>query len=128
MIKDFFTFLFYVITILPLCWELTNLSNLKKRFDLHNLLRSYTKDSQMSKELKSVSALMVGYIVWIFVGLFSSINWAVFLIMIFMSFIPKKTIWFLAIDSFITSVLLLFVILNQYHLKIDVFELIKNLF
>jgi hypothetical protein len=71
---------------------------------------------------------MVGYIVWIFVGLFSSINWAVFLIMIFMSFIPKKTIWFLAIDSFITSVLLLFVILNQYHLKIDVFELIKNLF
>lgn len=119
--------IFYFLTIAPLLWEFINITNFKKTHLFAKSikeLKGKTFDDYSSNQ-KNFSFLMLGYILWTLIGLFSS-QWIVFLTLLILGFIPKKWIAIRFIDSLISFSLLLFLILNVYHFKIDIFKLVLN--
>lgn len=122
--KSFAVFVFYFISIAPICWELTTLMNVRRRFASKNSMK-LKQYKEYNKDEKNLGFLFVGYLIWTFFGLFSS-QWIIFAFILLLSTIPKKWIWFFTIDAFVSVILLFFLIINQYHLHINVLELIKS--
>jgi hypothetical protein len=69
---------------------------------------------------------MLLYFIWSFVGIFTS-QWVLFLLLILLGFIPLKRFkaW-MKIDAAISIAILMLIILNKYHLHIDVLASIKS--
>jgi hypothetical protein len=66
------------------------------------------------------------YYLWIFAGLLSS-QWVLFFVMLVLGLIPKgKWLFVRYVDSIISIALLIFIMLNKYHLHIDLFHIIKT--
>lgn len=84
-------------------------------------------------DLKQISTLFVVFTMfnWVYlllclVGLMSS-QWICFAALVLMSFVPKHKIWWRYTDSVLSIAILVFIILNKYHLHIKLTELlIKN--
>lgn len=125
--------LFYFIAIIPIIWEIFVFVNPKKVATFISILREKSKYNLTEKNYtnteKAFSILNLGYMVWTIAGLFSS-QWVLFIFLTILGIMPKKhyiTIW---IDSLISLGLLIFIILNVYHLHIDVYawmlDLLKN--
>lgn len=107
-------------TIFPLLWELIAIGNIQR---VHNFSKGSKalkgkKFDEYSSKQKNVSVLMLLYILWAFIGLFSS-QWLTFSVLLLISLIPKKFMAIRWIDSVLSFALLLFIILNAYHFKID---------
>ena len=79
-----------------------------------------------TKNQKNLTWCLGLYIIWVFAGLFTS-QWILFLAIIGLSFIPKNNIIVRWVDAFLSCFVLLFIILNVYHFKIDLLSLIKPL-
>lgn len=84
------------------------------------------KYDAMSSTQKSFMFLALGYIVWSLVGIFSS-QWLIFLLLFAIGRIPKKWVWLRWLDSFISLLGIVFLILNAYHFHLDLFGLLKSL-
>lgn len=119
--------IFYFLTILPLLWEFINITNVKETHRFTKTIKQLKGKpfDDYSSNQKNYSFLVLGYIFWTLIGLFSS-QWIVFLTLLVLAFIPKKWIAIRFIDSLISFWLLLFVILNVYHFKIDTFQFVLN--
>ena len=65
------------------------------------------------------------YTTWGLIGLLSS-QWFLIGIIIVLGFIPKKWNWFVVLDSIITTILLVFIILNAFHFHINTFRVFMN--
>lgn len=118
---------FYFLTIFPILWEVMNLVSINKthQFVLGLKAMKGKKYDEYLSSQKSFSICMIGYIIWNFIGFFS-FQWTVFLGLFLFGLIPKKYIWFRWIDSFISLSVLIFIVLNAYHFKIDVWELLRS--
>lgn len=118
---------FYFLTIFPILWEVMNLVSINKTHQFALGLKAIEdkKYYEYSSSQKSFTICMTGYIIWDFIGFFS-FQWTVFLGLFLFGLIPKKYIWFRWIDSFISLVFLIFIVLNAYHFKIDVWELLRS--
>lgn len=118
---------FYFLTIFPILWEVMNLVSINKthQFALGLKAMKGKKYDEYSSSQKSFSICMIGYIIWNFIGFFS-FQWTVFLALFLFGLIPKKYIWFRWIDSLISLAVLIFIVLNAYHFKIDVWELLRS--
>lgn len=125
MIHDFFKFIFYFIGILPLIWE-TDV--VMKPLKVHNYIKVMMpiEYKNRTKNQKNLTWCLGLYIIWVFAGLFTS-QWILFLVIIGLSCIPKNNIIIRWLDAFISALILLFIILNVYHFKIDLLSLIKPL-
>lgn len=89
------THLFYIMIIAPLLWEIMAVKNPKRVRDFVKRLNN-KKSDELTKRDTTVSVLMFLYIVWVFVGLFTS-QWILFGAIILLSTIPKKRIFVRAI-------------------------------
>ena len=116
--------IFYFLTILPIIWEIANLTNTKRVHDFAFNLRKMKgkKITEYTQKQKEIVFWMLGYIIWNFIGLFT-FQWPVFLVFFLIGLIPKRVMWFRWIDSFISLIILLFIVLNAYHFKIDIWNL-----
>lgn len=119
--------IFYFITIFPLLWEFINITNINRTHLFFKTFRKMKgkKFDDYSPTQKKISILMMFYIIWVIIGLFSS-QWIVFVSILIISIIPKKYIIIRWIDSLVSALLLLFIILNVYHFKIDLFVYLKS--
>ena len=121
--------LFYVWAIFALLLELQLMTKPKKFMDFKAKMKGVKFDN-LSDQQKAFGVLTLLYVFWVFVGLLSS-QWALFLIYIVIG-IPfslfKKSMIIKSIDGFISSCLLVFIIVNAFHLHINVYEFIINLF
>ncbi len=119
--------IYYFMAIFPILWELYTLQNILK---VHNFSKKFKKDAKDKKfdewtdSQKALSIFMIGYLVWAFIGLFSS-QWILFLFIFVISFIPKVNITIRWIDSFISVLVFLFILLNTYHFHIDIIKLLN---
>jgi len=104
-----------------------NISSPKKVHEALKRLKAIKKYDDYSSKQKALSSMMLGYIAWTLIGLMS-FQWPIFAIILLMSFIPKPHYTLRWLDSFITFLLLAFIILNAYQLKIDTYHLILNYF
>ncbi len=73
-----------------------------------------------------VVPLMLFYSIWGIAGLFTS-QWPLFLLLILLSLLPiKNTARGIKIDAALTLVVLVAIVLNKTHFKVDLWELIKS--
>lgn len=82
--------------------------------------KSFNDQSKTGKAFGWFNALYAG---WIFVGLFSS-QWVLFVIVFFLGVVPKRNTFFVFIDSFLTLPVLIFIIINAFHLHLDLLQII----
>lgn len=124
----FLKFLFYSWGLLAILFEIMVMKSPKK---YNNYIQSIVKIKKSDKPSGTQIALillMCGYMAWGLIGLFSS-QWVLFAALIILSWIPKLKFWILCwIDSVLTLPLLIFILLNAFHLHIDVWKLISTYF
>lgn len=122
------TYLFYFPAFIAILWELMYGVLSPKR--THSFVKSFKgkKFDDLTSSQKSVSVCMIFYMIWVLVGLMSS-QWVIFIALLLVSIlIPKKILIIRWIDSLISLALLIFLILNKFHLHIDLWKLIKEKF
>ena len=126
--------IFYFFGLIALLYEILVIFNTAKILDY-----SETVIKDKSKNMTGTQAFFILclflYIIWAFVGLLS-FNWILFLALILLSvigtIITKITknrivkIIYRKFDGILSACILLFIILNKYHLHINLYELIKN--
>lgn len=128
-----FKFIFYFFGIAALLYEYWSIAN----FDKLDRFRGKIKESKKNGGKVNLSGpeitfafLQLLYFAWVLVGLFSS-QWVIFLLIFCLSFVNSwfrgSRIWN-SVDSILTIILILFAILNTYHLQIDLFSEILDLF
>lgn len=114
----FWQYLFYIWAFLAILFEVCKLS--PKGWREYMSQMKYLKDKK--KDYSTTEAvfilLQVLYFLWIFVGFFSS-QWILFGSIFLLSFIPKKIYIINFIDSVLTIGILLFMIVNKFHLHLD---------
>ena len=120
--------IYYFLTIFPILWETISLTDNKRVYEF--VKSYYTRHKQnpippLTSNQKTYATLSLGYILWAYIGLFGS-QWIVFIILISLSYMPKKYKVIRYIDALLSILLLIFMILNVYHFKIDLWEWIKN--
>ena len=118
--------IFYVLLLIPIMYELIVLYNTKKiHAKVKKMKGSNRKWDQMTDNEKLLSVTTLMYLLITFFGLFT-FQWYLFLFLILTTLIPKKSsITFRFIDSLIGMLILIFAIVNKYHLRIDLIDLIK---
>lgn len=78
--------------------------------------------STMPNEVKFIVILDVMYLLWTFGGLFT-FQWPVFLFLLLLGLIPKRKLSLRRADALISLLVLIFIVINAYHLKIDISQL-----
>lgn len=120
------TTLFYFLAIFPLLYEMIVVADTKK---VHNFIMNMKdkKVSEMTDKQKNFSILQFLYFAWTIIGLFT-INWPVFSLIFFLALIPQKIIFVRMLDGFLTFIVLLFILINYFHLNINTSEYFLSLF
>lgn len=116
---------FYLFAVLPILFEGYCLSHVKKVSDFITQMKA-TERKSWNETQKAYSFYSSSYLLWAFVGCMTANNWPIFIFLILAGFIPKKDPIIRWIDSFISLILILFAIINTFHLHIDIFHWIIN--
>lgn len=125
--------IFYLLSILPILFEISNVLHTRRYYSFSTAFKAKLKSNadwdweDLNKTEQAFSALTIGYILWLFVGMFTS-QWLIFLFIFLISYIPKKHIIVYFIDSLVSAIALLFIVLNAYHFKIDMWQLLLDQF
>lgn len=122
--------IYYFIGIIPIIWELLSIMELHKvhTFCMEYKMLSKRKDKfVMSSTQNAFTFFMMCYVIWAIAGLFSS-QWPLFLMLLLISFIPKKFIFMRLLDACLSLGLLLFIIINRFHFHIDTWSYFKTYF
>lgn len=120
--------IFYFLAIFAIMWEMVSVFNTR-------IVHDFCKRAKSLKEVdfdnwsyseKVFPLFMLGYATWVIIGLFSS-QWFVFLLLLAFSCLPKKYIAIRFVDALISLLLLFFIVLNAYHFKIDIIDIVSYL-
>lgn len=117
--------IFYLMTIAPLMFEFYTICDVYKVHSFMKTMRN-TKSDELNSTQKSLQIYCLVYFIWTFIGLIT-FQWIVFIFLLLTSIIPKKYVIIRFIDSIISAFILLFIIINAYHLKIDVLKYLLDL-
>ena len=112
--------------VLPILWELSNLYDPSKKLkvmDDWKALKESNGATTMPNDVKFIVILDLVYLLWTFGGLFT-FQWPVFLFILLLGVIPKRNLALRRADALISLLVLIFIVINAYHLKIDIFQLI----
>lgn len=111
--------LFYFWIIFAIAYESIVMLNSSKFASFKRQIKSKLEAKEnLSVRMNTFLTLNFFYAIWVFIGLFSS-QWIVFLLILLISQIPKRYAVLYFIDAIITLAALLFILLNAYHLHID---------
>jgi hypothetical protein len=118
--------LFYILAIFPLIYEFIIILNIKKSHHfINNVLEKGV--SEMNEKEKNFTILNFLYFIWNMIGMLSS-SWLMFSLMFILALIPQKNIYIRFLDSFLTSLILIFVLINYFHLNINISEYFLSFF
>lgn len=117
---------FYLLVSFFLAFEILSLFAVKKIHASVNKYRDLSNVQDMSATFATYYVVNVLYFLTCVIGLISS-QWACFLLILALCFIPKRYLTWRIIDGVISILILLFVILNKYHFHIDFDLLTINL-
>lgn len=120
------TTLFYFLAIFLLLYEMLVVADTKK---IHNFIMNIKDEqvSDMTDKQKNFIIFQFLYFVWTIIGLFT-INWPVFSLIFFLALIPQKIIFVRMLHGFLTFMILLFILINYFHLNINTSEYFLSLF
>lgn len=124
------THLFYILGVFLILAELLVLNDQKKVYHRLTVARRLKKAKiDFSLERYGIfyalfSVLGLYYFTYCLVGLMSS-QWVLFAVLLFISFIPKPKLWLRYLDTIISVMILIFILLNKYHFHINFIALLK---
>jgi hypothetical protein len=110
-------------------WKFSDLTKAHKGLKWDDYTEEY-------KDMCKSAAWSLLFLVWAILGLFSSINWVMFVLYLFLQFIIftplyrilRKTFAYIAvlwIAALLNIIFVLFVVINAYHLRMDMWALLK---
>lgn len=124
------THVFYILIAFFIFVELIVLFSQKNIHSAVKRLKKLNKEKKGKLSFDEIGASMtlyqsigIIYLIYCLVGLMSS-QWVLFALIILLAFIPKRWLWWRYVDSFVTLLILAFILLNKYHFHIDMFHLI----
>ncbi len=131
----FFKVLFYLGMVIPILVELESIFSPRRAQgvtvrarELRKLHGKEMTDALLAdKEVSTTMLFHTYYLIWLFVGLFSSLNWPVFIFMFLLGVIPKRFILQRWLDGVMSFALLLFTVINAFHLHLNVFNVLRSL-
>lgn len=118
--------IFYFFSIIAIIWEIIVITNPTRISKFIGTYNNKEMDGLTPKQ-RSLSFYMLGYLVWCILGLFTG-QWILFLLLLILGLFPKKLPILTFINSLISLFLLVFIVLNVYHLHFDLLSIIKNWF
>lgn len=121
--------IYYSFAFLAILWEVFVFWNPKKVTNFISENEHKDRD-EIPFEFRALAVLMFCYAFWVIMGLFTN-QWFLFLALLALSLIPKKYYVLRCIDAFLSVSLLIFIIINQFHLHYtapDVLAFIKSFF
>lgn len=108
--------IFYFMAIFAIVFELQVLFNTRGYLEFVESINNKEKDKKPDFKQSTFILLSFFYLIWGFTGLMTS-QWVLFLVLIILSFIPKgKGTILRKIDAILSFVILMFILLNKYHL------------
>ena len=119
--------LFYIMTAFFILFEAICLANAKRIQNKRKQLKQKKEGEKIniSSTHKLFILICLSYFTWAVIGLMSS-QWLLFAALFIIGFIPNKWLFFRYIDHSVSILILVFVILNKYHLHIDLFSILFN--
>lgn len=124
------THVFYILIAFFIFVELIVLFSQKNIHSAVKRLKKLNKEKKGKLSFDEIGASMtlyqsigIIYLIYCLVGLMSS-QWVLFALIILLAFIPKRWLWWRYVDSIVTLLILVFILLNKYHFHIDMFHLI----
>lgn len=112
------SYIFFSLAIFAIMYELMIVMNTRKVSKFITNMK-HKKGSEYNKEEKVFAFLLLCYFIWGMVGLITS-QWVLFLAMFIIGIItPNKYIVTRWINAFISFLLLTFMLINKFHLHID---------
>jgi hypothetical protein len=121
---EFITYLFYCIAIFPILWEIVVVTNINKVHSFILSFKSINDKNKINDKHLVFSLFMYGYLIWIFIGFFTS-QWILLSLIFLLGLIPKPNIYFRWLNGLITMFILIFIIINKYHLNLDILKIIS---
>ena len=139
--------IFYFIGILFLIYEVYFLLNLKNELEEYKRFKELTNEfknlewndySEEYKKLCKNKLFVLIFLFWLFIGLASS-QWVLFLIFLLFKFIIISPItkivkfsfyryFIIGFNTVVGIIFSLFLILNKYHFKLNLYEILINYF
>lgn len=122
----FFTFLFYAFAIFPIIWECMIISSPIKMSEKLQAMKK-TKADKWNPTQYTAAVFFLCYAIWAILGLLST-QWIVFALVLALSIIPKgKFVFSRWLDAVLSLPILVFIVINKYHLHLDLLEFIKQI-
>lgn len=111
--------LYYLMGILPIFIECAKVFDPKK---IVKEIEGVKAEKDIEKMIKNGGcfwiAVQLYYMIWSIAGLVTA-QWPVFLLLIVLSFIPKKNIAVFWLNALFSLLALIFILINEFHLHID---------
>ena len=115
---------FFIFVELIVLFSQKNIHSAVKRFKkLNKEKKGKLTFDEIGASMAFYQSIGIIYLIYCFVGLMSY-QWVLFLLIILLAFIPKRWLWWRYVDSLVTLLILVFILLNKYHFHIDMFHLI----
>ena len=115
---------FFIFVELIVLFSQKNIHSAVKRFKkLNKEKKGKLTFDEIGASMAFYQSIGIIYLIYCFVGLMSS-QWVLFLLIILLAFIPKRWLWWRYVDSLVTLLILVFILLNKFHFHIDMFHLI----
>lgn len=118
--------LFYILGILAVLHELYVLQKAKRVQEVRASMKN-KQFSQMDSTGQAYTVTLLFYGFWKLAGLLSG-QWPAFLVMVVVGYLPRPNKFVRLLFAAITLVLLLFVLINHFHLHIHLWPAIRSLF
>lgn len=113
--------LFYFLTIFPLMFEMMVIADAKKYKNFFENIKKKESLDMTNKE-KNYVILQALYFIWNIIGLLTD-SWPLFALLFFLALILKKgNIFIVRLDAFLSFLILLFILINYFHLNINIGE------
>lgn len=109
--------IFYMFIIAPILWETLVVISPRKVTNFVKDIKPMFSNSITPRQ-KTLGNYMLLYLIWNIIGLFTG-QWLFFLIILGLGFIPKNNTVLTFMNGFFSLIILIFIILNQYHFHID---------
>jgi len=125
---QFLSDLFYALGLLGVLYEMYVISNPRRIHNFITNLKGVDVELQTTNQ-KAYGFCQMGYMVWAMIGMLSE-QWIVFGLLLFTSIIPFRKLkeYGRFLDAIISLCIVLFLVLNHFHFKINATELVVGLF
>jgi hypothetical protein len=118
--------IFYFLGVLAILWEVIVVTSPIRVTKFINSYGNKSVDGLTTKQ-KNLSYCMLGYVIWCIVGLITN-QWVIFVLLLSLGMVSKKRMILTFITGILSLLLLVFMLINVYHLHINLFSLIKSYF